>query len=489
MASTEEITPTSDVIDNGGFWQRHVKSIRTRFVLLIALVITAVYSLVALNQIQETSSRLEAELSQQSMLLAKAHAEALADGLWNLNVDVVSRQLSLLVTNQDIISADVMEPNDNVFAAARSGLVFDPGTAAHDERLHIEQPIKTPDDEVIGHLNITVSRDRVNLENARLVRSQLKDFFVVALVVTLVVALTVNRLVQPIMKITQTMTKLAEGNLDTVIPEVGRQDEIGDMARALGIFKANAEAVQRSLEKERELSGLQRQFVSMVSHEFRTPLAVIDGSAQRILRRFDKLEPEQIKVGIDKVRKAVVRLTDLMESVLNSAHLEEGRVDFNPETCLLPSLLRELCISYGEINRDRQIIVNIDQMPESIAGDRRLLHQVFSNLLSNAIKYSPGTQKIWVTGRMQSDSELVVSIRDEGLGIPPDDLKKLFERFFRAGTSIGIAGSGIGLHLVKHFVDLHHGRVDVESTVGVGTEFFVFLPLSMPAEALLADAA
>jgi len=470
-------------------FNRQLYSIRTRFVLLIALVITFVYGFVTINQIQETSPRLEKELQQQALLLAEVHAEALADALWNLNIDSINRQLNLLVTNRDIVSVEVKEPNNELFATAISDWIRDQDVASIDKQLHITQPINHINGEIIGHLSISVSRQRIDLENARLIRSQLKDFAIVVLVVTLAVALTVTSLVRPIISITQTMTKLAEGELDTKIPETTRRDEIGDMARTLEVFKANAEYVQVSLDKERELSGLQRQFVSMVSHEFRTPLAVIDGNAQRLLRRIDRIGSDRLREGLSKVRKAVVNLTDLMESVLNAAKLEEGRVEYRPEVCDLHSLLSEVCASYAEINGNHKLIVEIDQLPRRMMADRRLLRQVFSNLLSNAIKYAPNATTVWVTSELCGDRELTISVRDEGLGIPPEELEKLFDRFFRASTSTGIAGSGIGLHLVKHFVDLHNGTVEVESTVNVGTTFCIRLPVVEAEDELIVSAA
>ena len=479
----------STSIDGQSMIWRGLNSISTRFVLLIILFITAVYSVIAFHEIKETSSRLENELRSEAQLLAEVHAEALADALWNLNVDSVRRQLNLLITNRNLLSAEVREPDDTVFAVAKSEPAADQSETRLNELLPLAQPIRMPDGEIIGSLNLLVSRDRINAEHTRHVLAHIQDFSVIALVIILVIVLAVSSLVRPIIDITRTMTKLAEGKLDTVIPGVNRRDEIGDMARALEVFKSNAEYVQHMLEKERELSGLQRQFVSMVSHEFRTPLAVIDGHAQRLLRRIEKLDVDQLRKGLNKVRRSVSNLTDLMESVLNAAHLEEGQVEFKPDPCPLHSLLNELCSSYGEINGDRRIILEIDELPDSMMADRRLLRQVISNLLSNAIKYSPDGLNIWVTGKINEHDEVVISVRDEGLGIPPDELEKLFNRFFRASTSTGIAGSGIGLHLVRHFVELHDGRIEVESTVNVGTNFSVYLPFRHPVESVASRAA
>lgn len=240
-------------------------------------------------------------------------------------------------------------------------------------------------------------------------------------------------------------------------------------------------AQQRELEaelaKEREINGLQRQFVSMVSHEFRTPLAVIDGSAQRLIRRLDKLTPERAGDALHKVRRSVARLTELMESVLNAARLEEGRIVYTPEPCDLAAIIGEICESYADVYPDHAIEMDIDGLPDQVIADPKLVRQVVSNLASNAVKYSPAGTTVRVSGTEDGDNgDAVVSVQDEGVGIPKAELDQLCDRFFRASTSTGIAGTGIGLHLVQHFIAMHGGRMDVNSTEGEGSRFTVRLP-------------
>lgn len=252
-------------------------------------------------------------------------------------------------------------------------------------------------------------------------------------------------------------------------------------------LEAQKGLLEASLDKERELNGLQRQFVSMVSHEFRTPLAIIDGVAQRVLRRLDRLKPEALKESQQKVRGAVARLTELMESVLSAARLEEGQIAFEPKVCPLVGLITELHGSYSELNKNHEIILDIDKLPNKIVADSKLLRQVVSNLLSNAIKYSREGTPVWINGHLEERDELVIAVRDKGVGIPEAELENLFERFFRASTSTGIAGSGIGLNLAQHFVDMHGGRIDVESTVGIGSTFTIHLPFIEPAAETMAN--
>lgn len=246
-------------------------------------------------------------------------------------------------------------------------------------------------------------------------------------------------------------------------------------------------AEQRELEvalaKEREINGLQRQFVSMVSHEFRTPLAVIDSSAQRLLRRIGKLPQERMVDALQKVRRSVARLTELMESVLNAARLEEGRIAYEPSPCDLAAIIREIGDSYAEVYAEHSIELDIDALTDPITADSKLIRQVISNLTSNAVKYSPAGTLIRIKAwQDQENGCCAVSVQDEGVGIPKSELGKLCSRFFRASTSTGIAGTGIGLHLVQHFVALHGGTIDVESEEGKGSVFTVRLPMELPSE-------
>lgn len=302
---------------------------------------------------------------------------------------------------------------------------------------------------------------------------------------------------RPLSQLTVATRRLAGGNTEVDIDWTERTDEIGLMARSLNVFKTNLiekkeiEAEQEvtldlletqkhrlemALDKERELNGLQRHFVSMVSHEFRTPLAIIDGNAQRIIKRKDQIGPERLQSGIQKIRGSVVRLINLMESVLSASRLEAGTVKYQPVATDINEVIDEVCANHREVDSKHEIIVDCAQLPRQLCIDATLMRQVLSNLISNAMKYTPNGTRVWVDGVVTDDEEVAISVRDEGQGIPADELEKLFDRFFRGSTSTGIIGTGIGLHMAQAFVDLHGGRIDVVSKEGEGTTFTVYLP-------------
>ena len=237
--------------------------------------------------------------------------------------------------------------------------------------------------------------------------------------------------------------------------------------------------LEQALDKERELRMLQRQFVSMVSHEFRTPLAIIDGCTQRLKRRIDSMPREKIDKAHDQIARSVRRLLHLMERTLSAAQLEAGSIATNLETCGIKELIEEVCNEHQEISKQHQIVVEVTSLPDIILADDKLLRQVFANLLSNAVKYSPEGRLVWVEGTTE-DGHAVIAVRDQGVGIPEEELPKLFERFFRASTSTGIPGTGIGLNFVKHLIELHGGKIEVATKAGEGTVFTVRLPIDGP---------
>lgn len=143
-------------------------------------------------------------------------------------------------------------------------------------------------------------------------------------------------------------------------------------------------------------------------------------------------------------------------------------------------MIESCCHRQSSISKSHRIVLNIDPLPEYIDGDRLALEQVFSNLLSNAVKYAPGYPDIHVSGSVEGDV-VRVTVQDNGVGIDADDVPKIFQRYFRARTSTGIPGTGIGLHLVKQIVDLHHGLIEIESQKGKGTSLIVTLPVRQKA--------
>lgn len=252
--------------------------------------------------------------------------------------------------------------------------------------------------------------------------------------------------------------------------------------RKLAEERTEASVLEKSLKHERELSAKQRQFVAMVSHEFRTPLSIIDGTAGMLIRKGDRLGSDDRNGKLAKIRESVTRLIGLIEGVLSSARLEAGQISFAPVSLDLKSLVKDACDNQQDLSQRHVINVDIDGLPDSFPGDTNLLQQIIINLLSNAVKYAPESEKIEVTGTTK-DGYALVAVRDYGRGIPTDELPRLFERFFRASTSTGIVGTGIGLNSCKSFAEMHGGDILVDSIEGEGSVFTVKLPINQAAKA------
>jgi signal transduction histidine kinase len=233
----------------------------------------------------------------------------------------------------------------------------------------------------------------------------------------------------------------------------------------------------KALEAERELGELKSRFVSMVSHEFRTPLGIIMSSSE-ILRNYqDRLTAEKKGEHLNDIFQSTRRMGDLIEEVLLLSRVEAGRLGCKPEPLDLGDLCRRLSDETLSATQQRCPIVFKEHGSTSGAcADEALLRHIFGNLLSNAVKYShPGTPVEFTVERQGMDAVFV--IRDRGIGIPEADIKLLFQPFHRARNVGEVAGSGLGLVIVQRCVELHGGSIKLESTEGVGTSVTVWLGL------------
>jgi two-component system, OmpR family, sensor kinase len=295
----------------------------------------------------------------------------------------------------------------------------------------------------------------------------------------------------PLVDLAHRMHRLADSETSIEVFGTRRRDEIGAMARAVVVFRNNAvdlaqnkhaltrqtAMLREKLADEQRLTLLQRNFVSMASHEFRTPLAIIDGHAQRLVSMRDRLTPGDLAERARKVRNAVARMTQLIDNLIGSARLVDGGVNlrYQPVPVDLVALIREACALQRELTPDARLVDRIEAPTLLVNGDPSLLSQVFGNLLSNAAKYSPGACEINVVAERRG-AEIVVAVVDHGIGIPDADRGHVFERYFRGNNTSGIVGSGVGLYLVKAIVDLHDGAIALDSHEGEGSTFSVRLP-------------
>ena len=233
----------------------------------------------------------------------------------------------------------------------------------------------------------------------------------------------------------------------------------------------------RTVAKEKELGQLRSNFVSMVSHEFRTPLGIIQSSAEILEDYLEQLEPAEREDHFQSIRNNTRRMAQIMEEVLLIGSFEAGKMEFKPAALDVGILARSLVEEVNSATHRRcPIDLSLCEMPIEFQGDERLLRHIFTNLLTNAIKYSHAGQLArFEIGR--TETEIVCTVRDEGIGIPDADREWLFTAFHRGHNVNDRPGTGLGLVIVKRCVDLHGGEINVESKLGEGTSVTVRLPI------------
>ncbi len=257
----------------------------------------------------------------------------------------------------------------------------------------------------------------------------------------------------------------------------GQLIEIQAVGRDITKLKQAEADILKALEKERELSELRSGFVSLVSHEFRTPLTTIQSSAELLERYNKKLSDEKKQNHHRRIQTAVKRMTQLLEDILTIGKAEAGKLNFEPYPIDLVAFCRDLVESLQmSVQQSHNLKFEVVGDCTDAQMDEKLLGHILTNLLSNAMKYSPegGTVQFDLICNQES---AVFRIQDSGIGIPPEDIERLFESFGRASNVGNIPGTGLGLAIVQRCVDLHGGQIVVESEVGAGTTFTVTLPL------------
>ncbi|MBL7870474.1 MAG: PAS domain S-box protein [Cyclobacteriaceae bacterium] len=240
--------------------------------------------------------------------------------------------------------------------------------------------------------------------------------------------------------------------------------------------KAEEEA-HKALEKERELNELKSKFVSIASHEFRTPLSTILSSTSLINQYNDLGDPDKVKKHVLRIKNSVNHLTSILNDFLSLGKLEEGKIDLQVDYFSPREFLDEVKEELKSILKSGQNIhIECQATSSMVYSDTRILRNIFFNLVSNASKYSGAEQNIYLSCS-HDKKNISFKIRDEGIGIPFSDQKHMFERFFRASNADQIQGTGLGLNIVKRYTELLRGTITFTSECGKGTTFILEIPI------------
>jgi PAS domain S-box-containing protein len=248
-----------------------------------------------------------------------------------------------------------------------------------------------------------------------------------------------------------------------------------ELQNTLNELEASKEELTASLEKEKEVNDLKSRFVSMASHEFRTPLSTILSSISLLAKYNSSDEQPKRDRHIDRIKSSVKTLTDILNEFLSLGKIEEGKVEIKPEEFDLTEFFSDLINEMNVLLKPNQKIqYKHIGLPISYL-DSNLLKHVLINLISNAIKFSPEKAIIDIETEIDSDFTYI-QINDQGIGIPKADQVHLFERFFRASNVTNIQGTGLGLHIVGRYIELLNGEIKYKSELEEGSTFSIKLP-------------
>lgn len=232
-----------------------------------------------------------------------------------------------------------------------------------------------------------------------------------------------------------------------------------------------------ALSKEKELNELKSRFVSMASHEFRTPLATMLSSLSLVKKYTEPEDAEKKDKHIKRIESSIRNLTELLNDFLSIGKLEEGKVHTSSESFNLKVFVAEVISEMRSITKAEQKITYRHTGEETIVLDKKVLKNILHNLCSNAIKFSPEGKTITISSETTS-SAITIRVKDEGMGIPETDQKHLFDRFFRGHNVTHIQGTGLGLNIVAKYVELMKGSISVSSKEYEGSTFTITFPVA-----------
>ena len=298
--------------------------------------------------------------------------------------------------------------------------------------------------------------------------------------VVILAAISIGRVLKPIQRARDVAEEIAAGNLAARIPQATSQDDFGKLAES---FNRMTDNLAQKIGELEHVGSLQARFVSDVSHELRTPLATVRMAADYIHAARTGLPPDAQRAAV-LLERELERFENLLEDLLEISRFDAGVINLEPVEVDLAGLLDEVVDALDPIAHGRKVDVSFEvdrsQGQPLVAADPRRLDRVFSNLVKNAIEHTnEGSVRISL-GRRARD--VVVTVADEGEGIPAEDLPHIFERFYRADVHRArtLGGTGLGLAIALENVNLHRGSIDVQSEVGHGSTFTVTLPAIDP---------
>lgn len=431
---------------------------RQRIYLALAVTQDSEDRSTARRQVEQSVARIDVELERLS---SGGYSEAASQAL-----RVWTRLRQAIIEEQRLVESGNVQAAD-----AYRDEVVDPAFEAMDRAL---DPI-----------GAAINRAGVKeVARAREIATGAATTTLLALSVALIIALAIGgwaarSLLRPIHQLRRAMAVVAGGDFEphlAIPPERG--DEIGDLARSFRSMTEQLAALRR----------LEAEFVSIASHELKTPLSVIKGYVSLLQDGvYGEIPAEQVKI-LDSIDDQSDRLNRLIRQLLEVSRFEAGAGRLELQPVALEPFLADLATSFDVLAYQNEIDFRLEvpeSLPETLEGDPDRLNEVVGNLLSNAFKFTPRHGWIRLRARPYNGPEgegIVIEVSDTGVGIPADKLPRIFEKFFQVENEAQprSVGSGLGLSISREIVEAHGGTISAESTVGQGSTFRVFLPLRPP---------
>lgn len=469
-----------------GITRRWVFSTMLLIVLIIVLIVTGlIYGTAYLfnNEVERTLTTAGSELSSVFENFEADNSSAFSTGAVNyvenfqhkeqMEVMVVNSTGRIVLTSTGF-SYDENEDTKDFETAKNSsnGCAFQNSTTASGESVtSYIRVINNHNGYAVGAVRYVVSTADVN--NRMIIITALIIFagLLVLFIIILSGSYFIRSIVTPVRELSETANKIAHGDFSTKI-EKRYNDEIGDLCDAITDMAKDLEATEQ----------MKNDFISRVSHELRTPLTAIKGWAETMqLSGRKKLDRRTFDKGMGVIIKESGRLTGIVEELLDFSRIQTGRMVLINEKLDILAELDEVIYMLKDraVNENKHLIYDepVEIFPP-VYGDRNRLKQVFINVIDNALKYTPedGVVAIEIKyDKKKQPDDIIITITDTGCGIAAEDLPKVKEKFYKANQKIN--GSGIGLAVADEIIQLHKGKLDIESGVGVGTTVTITLPI------------
>ncbi|HVJ42723.1 MAG TPA: ATP-binding protein [Dongiaceae bacterium] len=474
------------------------RGLKRRVVVALALVILAVHAVVLYFDDRGFQREQLASLQNRAQLFADLYAGTVAQAFWEYSDEVTARQLRTLIgAVPEFRYATVTTPDGSLFASA--------GEIATENAIGAKADIRH-DGKTIGRIDIYLTSNLAELARIDHLRRQILISLSLSILLLIAILAALHFVTRPLTQLTALMGQFARGELEPAVPHIERADEVGDMARALEVFRDHAVDLQNKeafLQRQAsELSALNQklriardqaerasriksEFLSNMSHELRTPMNAILGFAQLIELDGEHLLRSKHREYLGLILSAGRHLLSLIDDVLDVARIESGKVNIRLAPIDVESLLLEFARAMRPIAEKSHIRFDAySQLPPDLMmrADRVRLLQALNNLGTNAIKYNAAGGLVQLRAlHIRQSKKLRLEVRDSGIGIPLARQAELFKPFNRLGQErSAIEGTGIGLALTRQLVDLMGGTIGCQSEQGAGSTFWIELPLDEP---------